>query len=364
MIWATSAIKLDFREIPESSDYALINVSYDLDLIEKTDEFGFPIGNQVITDRRKLTSLFKTINESEHKPDYVLCDIFFEKPTEYDSALNDEMSEMDNLIISYHLDDNLNPRYPVTSDINRGLTDYVIGNVYEGVYKFQLFFNDSLKLTPLKIYDEKNNIDSKSLGPFVKVGSWWTLNHFIMNYRLQQMDVMNQEAGFNPINLGELLLLPEEDIAAFLQDKFVIIGDFYEIDLHETIFEITAGPVILMNAYWSILNQDTRINFFFFVILLGSFFFLSMLAIYPEDLIEKYIKKKYGKIKWVRSLTSFVSYLLFLMIVSIIIFFIYNIHINVFLLALYLFVLEKVSNFLQKRFTNTHSNSIEGGASD
>jgi hypothetical protein len=162
------------------------------------------------------------------------------------------------------------------------------------------------------------------------------------------MDVMDQEAGFNPINLGELFLLPDEDIAAFLEDKFVVIGDFYEIDLHETIFEITAGPVILLNAYLSLLNQDTRVNIFFFIILLGSFFILSMLAIYPEDLIEKYIKKKFGKIRWVRSLTSFVSYLLFLIIVSVFTFFVFNIHLNVFLLATYLFILE-VSNFLQKR---------------
>ena len=39
MIWATSAIKLYFREIPESKDYAFVNVSYDLDLIDKTDDF-------------------------------------------------------------------------------------------------------------------------------------------------------------------------------------------------------------------------------------------------------------------------------------------------------------------------------------
>jgi len=349
MIKTTSAIKLNYRETPETKDYAFINVSYDLSLIDKHDEYGFPVGTQVITDRQRLTRLMKIINASSKKPDYILCDIFFEKPTEYDSALSEEMQKMDNLIISYHLDDMLQPRYPIIRGVDRGLTDYVIGNVFEGVYKFQLYFNDSLKLTPLMAYSELEEVDSEVYGPFVRIGSWWTLNHFIMNYRLLQVDVMDQEAGFNPINLGELLLLPEEDAAAFLENKFVVIGDFYEVDLHETIFEITAGPVILMNAYWSLLNKDTKLNVFFFLILLGSFFFLSMLAIYPEDLIEKYIKKRYGKIKWVQSITSFVSYLLFLVVISIITFLFYNIHLNVFLLAVYLFILEKVSNFLQKR---------------
>jgi hypothetical protein len=351
MIWATSAIKFKYREVPETKDFVFINVSYDLSLIDKYDEYGFPVGNQVITDRQKLTRLIQIINTSINKPEYVLCDVYFEKPTKYDSALSAEMGKMDNLIISYHLDDFNKPGLPVISEVNRGLSDYVIGNVFDGVYKFQLYFNDTIKLTPLVIYEDLQETESRIFGPFVRMDSWWTLNHFIMNYRLNQMDVLDQEAGFNPINLGELFLLPDKDIAAFLDGKFVVIGDFYEIDLHETIFEITAGPVILLNAYLSLLNKDTKVNIIFFIIILGSFFFLSMLAIYPEDLIEKYIKKRYGKIKWVQSLTSFVSYLLFLIIISVITFFFFNIHLNVFLLATYLFILEKVSNFLQKRLT-------------
>ncbi|MBT8190692.1 MAG: CHASE2 domain-containing protein [Bacteroidia bacterium] len=362
MIKTTSALKLKFRETPESKDYAFINVSYDISLIDKYDEYGFPVGKQVITDRQRLTRLFEIINNSEIQPDYVLCDLRFDKPTEYDSELEEEMQKLDNLIVSYHLDDMLQPSNPTIKEVNQGLSDYVIGNVFEGVYKFQLYFNDSLRLTPLIIHSELESVDTDLYGPFVRIGSRWTLNHFIMNYRLLQADIMDQEAGFNPINLGELLLLPDADVAAFLENKFVVIGDFYEIDLHESIFEITAGPVILMNAYWSLLNKDTRVNIFFFLILIGSFFFLSMLAIYPEDLIEKYIKKRYGKIKWVQSLTSFVSYLVFLVIVSIITFFFFNIHINVFLLAVYLFILEKVSNFLQKR--SVVKSEVKKSASD
>jgi len=349
MIWTTSALKFNFREIPENKDFAFINVSYDLILIDKNDEFGFPIGNVPITDRQKLTRLFEIINTSSRKPNYILCDIFFEKSTEHDQALNEQMLQMDNLVISYHLDENLQPRIPVTQDINRGLTDYVIGNVFEGVYKFQLYFNDSLRLTPLIIYDELENVKSKKVGPLVKVGSWWTLNHFIMNYRLLQQDLENQSTGFNPISLGELLMYPEDVAMDFLAGKIVVIGDFFEVDKHETIFEITAGPVILINAYLSLLHQDTKVGIIFFLIIFIAFFGLSYMAISPEDLIEKYIRKKYGNIRWVRSLTSFVIYLLFLILVSVITFFLYNIHLNVFLLTVYLFIIEKVSNFLLKK---------------
>ena len=46
----------------------------------------------------------------------------------------------------------------------------------------------------------------------------------------------------NPISLGELLYLLDEDIQEYLNGKVVVIGDFFENDMHETVLEITAGP--------------------------------------------------------------------------------------------------------------------------
>ncbi len=349
MIWATSAIRLMNRDRPESQEFALINVSYDQMLIDKFDAYGFPVGKQAITDRQKLTRFMKIINQAERKPKYVFFDLYFEKPTAYDSALNAEIKQQQNLIVSIHLDENGNPRLPVITDVKMGLSDYVIGNIFEGVYKFQLYFSDTLKLTPLIISEDLNNYQSEKRGPFVKIGNWITLNYFIMNYRLLQKDIMNMEVGFNPVNLGELLILPDEDIAAFLENKIVVIGDYFEYDMHETLFEITSGPVVLINAYLTIVNRDTVVNFFFILIITMLYFGLSYIAIYPEDMIENYIRRKYGKIKWVGNVTSFMSYLIILVVVSIFTYFLFNIHLNVFFLSIYIFIIEKLSTFLYKK---------------
>jgi CHASE2 domain-containing protein len=346
MIWSTSAIRLMNRDLPESKNFALINVAYDQVLIDKFDDFGFPVGNQAITDRSKLARLMCIINKAEMKPEYVFLDLYFEEATGYDSALSRELEQPENLIVSFHLDENNNPQAPIISKVKKGLSDYVIGNIFEGVYKFQLFFNDTLKLTPLIINEDINNYAASIWGPFVKVDNWYTLNHFILNYRLLQKDIMSLEVGFNPVNLGELLLLPEADISKFLQGKIVVLGDFFEHDMHETMFEITSGPIILINAYLSILNRDTIVNAFFIGFVFLVYFGLSYLAIYPEDVIERYIKEKYGKIKWVGSLTSFMSYLLILIFTSIITYFLFNIHLNIFFLSVYLFLVEKLSTFI------------------
>lgn len=349
MIWATGTVKLKTREIPKSEDYLLINVSNDLLLIDKSDEFGIPVGNQAITDRNKLGRLFQVLNQQKPGVRYILLDIRFDQGSQYDSILNAELKLRDDVIISYHLNESNSPVYPVFGEVNRGLSDYVIANIFEGVYKFQLYFQDSLKLTPLKMYEEIQGESSDHWGPFVRFKDWTTINHFILNYRLLQKDIYNQEVGFNPVNLGELLLLPDEDVSKFLKDKFIVIGDFYENDMHETLFELTSGPLILLNSFLSLEYRDTRITFFFFFILSLFYLFLSYIVIYPEDLIEKYIRKRFGKIKWVANLTSFFIYLAFLILCSIIIYFLFNIHINVFFLALYLFIIEKLSNFLYKR---------------
>ena len=349
MIWATSALKLSSRETPNGEKFALINISYDKILIDKYDEFGFPIGNQAITDRSKLIRLLHTINSSSDQPQYIFLDLFFDEPTEYDSALNIELLNSKNLIVSTHLNENQELIKPLFANVKNGLSDYVIGNIFEGVYKFQLFFNDSLKLTPLIINEDINDYRSIKYGPFIKIRDGFTLNHFIMNYRILQKDINDLEAGFNPTHLGELLLLPEEDIASFLKNKIVVIGDFYEDDMHETLFEITAGPVILINAFLSIENHDTVVNIFFLLIIIGVYYGVSFIAIYPEDLLENYIRKKYGKIKWVGNLTSFMSYMIILIVTSIFCYFLFNIHINVFFLTIYLFIIEKISHLIFKR---------------
>ncbi len=344
MIWATSAIRLMNRDIPESQNFALINVSYDQMLIHKFDDFGFLVGNQAVTDREKIARLMRIINQQSKKPKYIFCDLQFSDASIYDSTLNAEMKLHQNLIVSTHLGQGGTLQAPIITDVKMGLSDYVIGNIFEGVYKFQLFHNDSLKLTPLIINEALQNNQSKRLGLFVKSGNWFTLNHFIMNYRVLQKDILNMEAGFNPVNLGELLTLPDADITSFLEDKIVIMGDFFEHDMHETLFEITSGPVVLMNAYLTIANRDTVVNAFFIAIILLVYFGVSFIAIYPDDILEKYIRRRFGRIIWLGNLTSFMSYVIILTLVSTLTYFLFNIHLNVFFLGIYIFIIEKLSS--------------------
>lgn len=350
LIWSTSIAKFASRDIPASDDFALINTSYDLQLIDRFDEFGFPVGNQVITDREKLTTLFNILNAGEVKPKYIFCDIHFVDPTESDSALLAELQKMDNIILSAHLNENDELEAPLFEGINYGLSDYVIGSVFDGVYKYQLIYEDSLELTPLNVLKELSGKEVVQKGPLVKIGNRWTLNNFIMNYRLLQKDIEDLEAGFNPVSLGELLYLEDQDIQEFVGGKMVFIGDFFENDMHETLFEISAGPLILLNAYLSIVEGDTVINIGFFTIMLLVYLFLSYMVFVDGDYIEKQINK-IGSVAFAKYIIGFASYLIILAVLSIITFFLFNIHINIFFVAIGYYISDKAVGIGKRLFS-------------
>ncbi|MEM8893703.1 MAG: CHASE2 domain-containing protein [Bacteroidota bacterium] len=348
MIWATSLIKFVNRELPSSERFALINTSYDLALIDRYDEFGFPVGNQVITDRAKLALLLDIVNAGDEKPDMMFFDILFEAPTADDSLLAASLIRLPQHMLSYHLDMDDRPIKPVLSGANIGLSDYVIGNVFDGVYKYQLVYNDSLHLSPLRIYEMLYGVTAERTGPFVEIGEHTTLNNFIINYKVLQKDIDDLEAGFNPINLGELLLLPDEDIQEYLRDKIVVIGDFRENDMHETLFEVTAGPLILVNVLLSLEAKDTYVNFWFFVLLASAFMYVSYMSLTDKDVIEEAIQRRFGNVTLAKYLAGFASYLAILSLLSISTFFIFNIHLNVFFLSCYLYGVDKTNGLIRK----------------
>lgn len=86
------------EDIP--SDLLLINVAYDRELVDVTDDFGFPKGNIDITNRSKLLELLTRLNNSHYK--YIVLDVSFsnEHKTEQDSALFNLIHKMKRIVVA------------------------------------------------------------------------------------------------------------------------------------------------------------------------------------------------------------------------------------------------------------------------
>lgn len=345
LIWSTTALNFATRDQPDSKDFVFINTSYDLELIDRYDAFGFPVGNQAITDRHKLAQFFKAINTGSQQPKYIITDIHFVDSSSSDAVLAKQLSLLGNVILSAHINEEGILEAPLFDQADYGISDYLIGSAFDGVYKYQLIYSDTAKLLPLKVFEKLSQQSSKKVGPFVKIGSKWTMNNFIMNYRILQKDIYDQEAGFNPVSLGELLYLPDEDIQQYVANKIIVIGDFYENDMHETVLEITAGPLILLNAFLTIEQGDTNVNVWFFLLLAISYAYMSYLAFVEGDIIEKHINKMANK-KFSRYLAGFASYFLLLTFISICSYMLFNIHLNVFFLAVAFYIVDRLAGYL------------------
>ena len=248
--WSSVIKKMVFKidDKPPRNDLLFINTSYDNMLIDRIDADGFSVGNQVITDREKLSRLFEIMknNNSNHK--YVICDIFFQNPSPYDSSLNENLIKVKNIIIPYHIGTENAMQEPIFN-INKGFSDYNL--IEDSFLKYSLMQNDSQPSLPLKMYMDMYNADFKSKGIISFMNGKPAFNTVIIDFKVRYYDI-SEETSQNPypyVNLGEFLSLPDSLISETLKNRIVIIGDLQEGDMHQTLIGTMPGSIILLNVF-------------------------------------------------------------------------------------------------------------------
>ncbi|OJJ21341.1 hypothetical protein BKI52_12330 [marine bacterium AO1-C] len=382
LIRYSSAFKnliLKWEKPPNPDNFAFINIAYDKALIDKNDSEGFPIGYQPITDREKLAQLFDILSK---KPNYkfMVCDIEFKDSTEYDSTMIAAIKKLPRMGISYHRDDKDKPTYPDIPIPKSKLSLSDLEKTSQKAVKFKLFHNDSLKSTPLVMYEGMYPKEKFKKGTFFYwLGDRPILNSFIIDYRIRPFGFSGdaQESGksinkkdtvkpvnYSKIYLGELLALLETDddgnvvsadaLYEFTKNRIVFIGDFAidnGNDIHETIYGDTQGPLILLNAFLALENRDNQITAGFILYLFLAYFFISFVTFYYKTIYGKWVQRITRKSDAGSFFASMTVFLAYFMTISIISFFIFNIHIGTLILAFYMNIIEKVKNFMNKKFS-------------
>lgn len=347
--WSSNVKKiiLGIDDKPPVSDFLFINTSYDNMLIDKTDDNGFTIGNQVITDRRMLAKLFSIIRTSDSYK-YVLCDIFFADSSPYDSSLYDQLKSLNKVIIPFHLESDGIPEYPLFR-VNMGLTDYSI--IDGGFLKYSLTSEDTLKSIPLKMYEDLTGSNFIKKFPFSYMNGDLSFNNIIIDFKVRYFDILEEK---NPdhypyVNLGEFLSLPDSMIVNSFNNRIILIGNLKTNDMHATVVGTMPGVLILLNTYLTLDNKENLIRPYLVIILLLSYFLISLDLFSSKSLSERKLiraisSKKPGKF-FIKTLT----YIVYLGVTSLIIYFLYNIHINILIIAVYLKILDSVLIYLRKK---------------
>ena len=293
---------LDWRKNDKMNDSVLfVNVSYDLEL---TDKLGKSmndkdtIGNTAIADRNKLYNLLCFFDSLENPP-FILLDIFFEKgiKTPIDDKLFSLINRMPHILVPYGGDSK------DTLEDKRLHNKAYIAEYYPTIFQSSFvkypYYPNSIKSLPLVMYEDKYLCGGKlnDYCLFYTDNGYLARKSVVLNFECEPADSIIH-------NLGELvgpdnLFKDEPDLAS---RKYVVIGSFYERDMHNTYKkEKVSGTVILFNAYLALLHGQHILSYCIGALLFMMFFVYSYLILSRRtlcDIISNNLKptKEWAKI--------------------------------------------------------------------
>lgn len=353
----TSLIKktlLGKDEKPDPETILYVDISGSKSLIEKPDPFYEEITglqNAVISDRKQLATFLKYIREYGTSIPIVILDLTFEFSSPDDSLLQAEIDQFPFPILSAQklLDDG--QLAPSVFQMPTGVASYL--STDNQFMKYPLFLNDTIPSLPMVAVSmsHEKSYAKRWIGPIID--KRLSLTNPIIDFKIRPFDLnVGNELKTNSYHirsLGTLLFewdfWDQEDIRTLLKNKTIILGD-YKNDIHQTVFGKLPGSIIVHNAYLTLLNDETLIRFWWVVLLFGLFFWMSW-RIYQQE------KRREHSKWWSRSQTAVgkiiadsIDDTFFLAVGTILSYFIFNIHINILILLIYL----KIVTFFLKRF--------------
>lgn len=352
---------------PDKERFLFVCVSWDKELVDKVDTVsGFPVGQIDITDRTKLGKLVQRINSKPDNHKFIIVDVRFHIPSPNDSLLNAELPNLQNGLVSYHKGPDDKPDYPLFNP-PLGLSDMQSQYDDEGdemVLKYHLVQGDTLKTTPLLMYEYLYDTKLKRKLFYDELNGKRIFNSYILDYPIRSYDLF-QAKTYNYTYLGELLNLPEPFFHEITKDKIIIVGDFENLDIHKTIYGSMPGPLILLNAFLSLENEQNVFSIKFVLFLFIFFTLISYKAINVRDPITVFVEKKFSKYAFISEFFVDVSfYLVYFTLVALASYYFFNIQITILILSFYLSFLEKVLVYLhQQRKAKIRTQNVDNSLS-
>lgn len=350
---------------PPESRFLFVNVAWEKQLVPRTDQDGFVIGNDIITNRGKLAQFISTLNEKPDNYKFLIVDVRYEEKFDVnvegqltadqallamnDSLLVASLKGAKNYVVSYHADVQGRLKPPVF-DVEAGLSNYETTD--EGtIVKFSAIQADTARTTPLLIHQAIYHSHYKKGFLFDFMNGRPVLNSFIIDHRiLIHPSDFASDTYYSHAHLGEILKMPSPLIHELVKDRIVVLGDFEDRDIHETIYGALPGPIILVNAFLAFENGDNRITAGFVILLLIGYTFISYRCFSQINFLENIIINRLPFPEDVKKiLATLADYLILLIILSIVSYFLFNIHVTILLLAIYMQVLEWVIAFFSKK---------------
>lgn len=347
-----SVLGLDHKPDPNSVLY--VDVSGSKQLFEIPDPFYDELTGyqkKVITNRADLASFLEYLSTYGTDIPIVIIDLLFESPSADDSLLQAAIDHFPFPIVGARklLEDG-----QLSTQVIRmptGVASYL--SAENRFMKYPLFIQDtfpSLPLAALEIATDRT-FDRTWLWP--RIDKHPSLTDPIIDFKIRPIDLNDgtsaRENTYAIRSLGTLLFEQSfwdtTDIKILLKNKVIIVGDF-KTDIHQTVFGNIPGPLVLHNAYLTLVEGESLIKWRWLLMLFLLFFWMSRRAYLQEKNKERSKWWQASKTAVGKIMADSIDETFFLAIGTILSYFLFNIHINILILLIYL----KIVTYLLKRF--------------
>lgn len=338
---------LGFDEKPAPEQVLFVDVSESKTTIQGTNEAGdpSPYHTEVVTDRRQLAEFLGMINDLGGEARFVLLDVLFENPTRYDDSLRVEIAQLgDKLLGVSHLTKSGEyirpvfeiPYAPATYSATQGL-----------FLKFPLVLEDSFKTAPLVLYEKLHHARFDHKGLFYRINGKISLPSPIVDFKIRPADFRTGttlgDKNFALHKMGTILesrdYMNEADQKAWFRNRLVLVGDF-STDVHMTPFGKTPGLLLIYNAYLTLAKKQNAVSLAWVIFLVFAYAFVSYRIFTDTKVTKPRWLVKVFESKAGHLILNSLDEITLLAIITFLSYFVFNIHVNILALFLYLKILE------------------------
>lgn len=243
------------------SDFVAVNVAYDKQLAPTYDEYDRFIGYTPITDREKLLRFLQIASQADYR--YIFVDVNFEVglDTENDSALFSLINSLPRIVVSTHrASKGFAGSTPLLLPEKTAYADFRVkrGNPFSR-YEYLQDGNESVAL---RLYRDINDgsLEEKSLCYSDKGSLSYNMQFISIPKRVLLPEKASGEIRYPYLGAQLLAYYTDEELAAKLADRIVIIGDF-DNDVHDALVGSVPGPVLSFYAYRALVEGKHKVNY-------------------------------------------------------------------------------------------------------
>jgi hypothetical protein len=126
------------------------------------------------------------------------------------------------------------------------------------------------------------------------------------------------------------------------------------LDVHRTIYGDMLGPLILLNAFLALEKGDNQITWYFIAFLIAGYSLVSYLCFKQVEILEGWLLRWLPIPRYVREmLESFASYLLYFGLLAIVSYMLFDFHLTILKISIYMQLLEWIIKNIRQRYKKT-----------